>query len=94
MTRFSTGEKMFEDEKIVELVWMLLGSAIVGLIGFVWKISHRVSDLEKVVDSLKEIHHRDVNGLRRDIDVIYNNVDKNREWTTNRMMSIAKEMRD
>jgi len=30
--------------------------------------------------------------LRRDIDMIIDNVDKNREWTTSRMMSIAKEL--
>lgn len=80
-------------EHIMQLMWMLLGSSILGLFGFVWKISHRVSDLEKVVDSLKEIHHRDMAEVRRDIDVIYSNVDKNREWTTNRMMSIAKDIK-
>jgi hypothetical protein len=30
--------------------------------------------------------------VQRDIDNIIDNVDKNREWSTNRMMSIAKEM--
>ena len=30
--------------------------------------------------------------LRKDIDIMCSNMDKNREWTTNRMMSIAKEM--
>jgi cystathionine beta-lyase family protein involved in aluminum resistance len=85
---------MLEDEKIVELIWMLLGSAILGLIGFVWRISHRVADLEKVVDSVKEIHRRDIADIRRELDVIYTNVDKNREWTTNRMMSIAKDLKD
>ena len=85
---------MLEEAKIVELIWMLLGSAILGLFGFVWRISHRVNDLEKVLDYVKEIHRRDVNELRKDIEVICSNVDKNRDWTTNRMMSIAKDMKD
>ena len=85
---------MLEDDKIVELIWMLLGSSILGLVGFVWRISHRVSDLEKVLDSVKEIHRRDMQEVRRDLDVIYSNVDKNREWTTNRMISIAKDLKD
>jgi|TARA_R100000084_G_scaffold89758_1_gene43837 hypothetical protein len=84
---------MFEEEKVVELLWMIFGSSILGLIGFVWKISHRVSVLEKAIDSVKEIHRRDTIELRRDIDIICSNVDKNREWTTNRMMSIAKDIK-
>lgn len=85
---------MLSDERIIELIYTLLGSAILGLIAFVWRISHRVSNLEKILDSVKEIHRRDISEIRRDIDVIYTNVDKNREWTTNRMMSIARERKD
>lgn len=80
-------------EHIIQLMWMLLGSSILGLFGFLWRLSHKVSDQEKVIDSLKELHHRDMAEVRRDIDVIYSNVDKNREWTTNRMMSIAKDIK-
>lgn len=45
-----------------------------------------------MLESHRQLHSRDLIEVRRDIDVIYNSVDKNREWTTNRMMSIAKEM--
>ena len=81
-------------EHVVELIFSVLGAGLFALIGFVWKISHRISALEKTVDSMKQVHSRDLTEVRRDIEVIYNNVDKNREWTTNRMMSIAKDMKD
>ena len=35
---------------------------------------------------------RDTKYLQKDIDTIISKVDKQGEWTTNRMMSIAKEM--
>ena len=68
-------------------------TTILGLIGFVWRISHKVSELEKSIETAKEVSRRDFQEVKKDIDVIYDNVDKNREWTTNRMMSIAKDMR-
>ncbi len=77
---------------VVELIFSVLGAALFALVGFVWKISHRISSLEKTIDAMKQVHNRDLKEVKRDIDVIYSNVDKNREWTTNRMMSIAKEM--
>ena len=83
---------MFSEEHVVELIYTILGSAIIGLIGFVWKISHRVTALQGRLESLEASNRRDLAEVRRDIDTIYANVDKNREWTTNRMMSIAKEM--
>jgi|TARA_R100000458_G_C8019126_1_gene79681 hypothetical protein len=83
---------VFSEEHVVELIYTILGSAIIGLIGFVWKISHRVTTLQGRLESLEASNRRDLAEVRRDIDTIYANVDKNREWTTNRMMSIAKEM--
>jgi hypothetical protein len=68
-------------------------TTILGLVGFVWRISHKVSELEKSIETTKEVSHREFQEVKKDIDVIYDNVDKNREWTTNRMMSIAKDMR-
>ena len=68
-------------------------TTVLGLIGFVWRISHKVSELEKSIETAKEVSRRDFQEVKKDIDVIYDNVDKNREWTTNRMMSIAKDMR-
>ena len=68
-------------------------TTVLGLIGFVWRISHKVSELEKSIETAKEVSHRDFQEVKKNIDVIYDNVDKNREWTTNRMMSIAKDMR-
>ena len=80
------------NENVVELVFSVLGAAIFALVGFVWKISHKVNTLSSKVESMRGMNDRTCTELRKDIDLIYQNVDKNREWTTNRMMSIAKEM--
>ena len=77
---------------LIDIIMSVVGTALFGLIGFVWKISHKVSNLEKTVDNLRQLHTRDVNDVRKDIDMLCSNMDKNRELTTNRMMSIAKEM--
>ena len=76
----------------MDFVMTALGTAVFTLIGFVWKISHKVSALEKQVANEREMRQRDAREFRRDIDNIVDNVDKNREWSTNRMMSIAKEL--
>jgi len=76
----------------MDFVMTALGTAVFTLIGFVWKISHKVSSLEKQVAGERELRQRDGREFRRDIDNIVDNVDKNREWSTNRMMSIAKEL--
>ena len=78
-------------DHLVDIGMTALGSAIFGLVGFVWRISHRVSQMEKTIESQKEVARRDLQEVKK--DVIYSSVDKNREWTTNRMMSIAKDMR-
>tara|TARA_B100000900_G_C20501824_1_gene684084 strand:+ start:743 stop:1000 length:258 start_codon:yes stop_codon:yes gene_type:complete len=77
---------------IIDIAMTLGSTTILALVGFVWRISHKVSSLEKTIESMHKLHVRDLDEVKRDIEVIYNNVDKNREWTTNRMMSIAKEM--
>ena len=71
---------------------MLVGSALLGLVGFVWKISHKVSENTKRIEGLVDIQTKDVTQLNRDIDMIISKVDKQCEWATSRMMSIAKEM--
>tara|TARA_B100001093_G_scaffold308352_1_gene294223 strand:+ start:4092 stop:4355 length:264 start_codon:yes stop_codon:yes gene_type:complete len=76
---------------VIDILMTLASTTILALIGFVWKISHRVSSLEKTIEAFKGIHDRDINEVRKDIDMICSNVDKNRDWTTNRMMSIARD---
>ena len=76
----------------MDFVMTALGTAVFTLIGFVWKISHKVSTLERTISSEREMRQRNERELRREIDTIIDNVDKNREWSTNRMMSIAKEL--
>ena len=66
-------------------------AAVFTLIGFVWKISHKVSTLEKRLENERDMRMRDGKEYRRDIDMIINNVDKNREWTTSRMMSMVRD---
>ena len=76
----------------LELGFTLASAAIFSLIGFVWKISHRVSLLERQLSSETRMRQMAEKELRRDIDVIIDNVDKNREWTTSRMMSIVRDI--
>lgn len=76
----------------IDFIMGALGTAVFALIGFVWKISHKVSTLEKQVANERDLRQRLERSVQRDIDNIIENVDKNREWSTNRMMSIAKEL--
>ena len=76
----------------IDFVMGALGTSVFALIGFVWKVSHKVSTIEKQLTNERELRQRDAREFRRDIDNIVDNVDKNREWSTNRMMSIAKEL--
>ena len=78
---------------VIDILMTLGSTTILALVGFVWKISHKVANLEKALESNRQMQNRDINEVKKDIEIIYNNVDKNREWTTNRMMSIAKEMK-
>ena len=76
----------------IDFIMGALGTAVFALIGFVWKISHKVSSLEKQLANERDLRQRMERSVQRDIDNIIDNVDKNREWSTNRMMSIAKEL--
>lgn len=76
----------------VDFIMTALGTAVFALIGFVWRISHKVTENQKKTEELQRLIHRDNQQLQRDIDMIISKVDKQGEWTTNRMMSIAKEM--
>jgi hypothetical protein len=85
---------MLGSEHLIEFATALVGSAVFALIGFVWKISHRVTNLENRIDGLADALRRDRENVQKDIDTILANVDKNREWTTNRMMSIVRDSKD
>ena len=79
-------------EHLIGLGFSVVSAGLFALIGFVWRTSHKVSQLEKQLTNERELRQRDAREFRREIDNIIDNVDKNREWSTNRMMSIAKEM--
>ena len=76
----------------MDFVMTALGTAVFTLIGFVWKISHKVSTLEKRLENEQAMRKRTESEFRREIDTIIDNVDKNREWSTNRMMSIVRDV--
>ena len=84
---------MFTEGNVVELISTVLGTAVFALVGFVWKISHRVTELANRLDALERSQRRDMDDVRRDVDTLYSKVDKDREWTTSRMMSIAKDIK-
>ena len=77
---------------LMDFIMTALGTAIFALIGFVWKISHKVAENTKKIENIRELSQRDVQELNKDIDMLMGKVDKHGEWTTNRMMSIAKDM--
>jgi len=77
---------------LMDFVMTVLGAAIFALIGFVWRISHKVAENAKRIDTISDMSRRDVQELNKDIDMLMGKVDKHGEWTTNRMMSIAKDM--
>ena len=77
---------------LMDFVMTLLGTAVFALIGFVWRISHKVTENQKRIDEVLRSTMKDNAQVNRDIDMILAKVDKQGEWTTNRMMSIAKEM--
>ena len=76
----------------IDFVMTALGTAVFALIGFVWRISHKVTENQKRTEELVRTMQRDYNQINKDIDMILAKIDKQGEWTTNRMMSIAKEM--
>tara|TARA_R100000742_G_C4279664_1_gene105128 strand:- start:10577 stop:10837 length:261 start_codon:yes stop_codon:yes gene_type:complete len=77
---------------LIDIAMSVVGTALFALIGFVWKISHKVTELQKRLDNTVQLNQKDINQLNKDIDMVMSKVDKHGEWTTNRMMSIAKEM--
>lgn len=77
---------------LMDFVMTLLGTAVFALIGFVWRISHKVADNTKRSEELHRLINQENVRLTRDIDMIMSKVDKHGEWTTNRMMSIVKDM--
>ena len=79
-------------DNLIGLGFSIVSGGLFFLIGFVWKTSHKVGHLEKQLTNEREMRQRDAREFRKDIDLIINNVDKNREWTTSRMMSIAKDL--
>lgn len=76
----------------MDFIMTALGTAVFALIGFVWRISHKVTENQKKTEELQRQMNREQSQTQRDIDMIISKVDKQGEWTTNRMMSIAKEM--
>ncbi len=79
-------------DHLMGLGFSIVSAGLFFLMGFVWKTSHKVNQLEKQLSNEREMRQRDAREFRREIDNIIDNVDKNREWSTNRMMSIAKEL--
>ncbi len=75
-------------EQVIDILLSLLGTAMLGLIGFVWKTSHRVSEHEKAIESMKELQRKNGEAVRRDIDYLFSKVEKQ----SDKMMSIARDI--
>ena len=77
---------------IIDIAITAGGAAIMGLFGFVWRTSHKQQALDRRMQANRELTGHEINQLKRDVERIYEHVDKNREWSTSRMMSIVKEL--
>ncbi len=78
------------ESNLIDILMTLLGSALIGLIGFVWKISHKVSELDKKVEGLRDLQVTDSRQFIKDIDYILNKVDNHGD----KMYSIVKNLKD
>tara|TARA_S200002703_G_C3777196_1_gene239297 strand:+ start:1083 stop:1337 length:255 start_codon:yes stop_codon:yes gene_type:complete len=76
------------NQQLLDILISILGTAMLGLIGFVWKTSHRVSEHEKTIESLREMQRKNSDETQRDIDYLMSKVEKQGD----RMMSIARDI--
>lgn len=76
------------DERFIELGLTVIGSAIFGLVGFVWKISHKVSAAEKNIEAMRDMVRRQNDETKRDVDYLLNKVEKQ----SDKMLSFAKDI--
>lgn len=64
------------EKNLIELVMSGIGAAVLGLIGFVWNISHKVNAHEKQLQAMQDLYQKEFAGLRRDIDYLIKKIDK------------------
>tara|TARA_R100001463_G_scaffold29034_4_gene66274 strand:+ start:168 stop:434 length:267 start_codon:yes stop_codon:yes gene_type:complete len=76
------------EKNLFEVALAAMGSAVLGVFGFFWKISHRVSANEKEVQNIRESASRDYKQLRRDVDYILSKVDS----ADSKLYSIVKNL--
>ena len=76
------------EKNFFELALAGIGSAVLGVFGFFWKMSHRVSANEREVENLRATAQRDYEQLRKDVDYILSKVDN----ADSRILSIVKNL--
>ena len=75
---------------ILDIVMTVISSALFGLIGFVWKISHKVSTLEREVQNLESRLKGAESQTKHDVDYLMGKLDAHND----KMYSIVKNKRD
>ena len=75
---------------ILDIVMTVISSALFGLIGFVWKISHKVSTLEREVQNLERRLKGIESQTKHDVDYLMGKLDAHND----KMYSIVKNKRD
>ena len=78
------------ENTFIDIAVSIVGAAVMALIGFVWRISHKASDIEKRVENVRELHINDMRQAQKDIDYLINKVDKNND----KMYSIVKNLKE
>ena len=78
------------EKNIIELAVSVIGMALFALVGFVWKISHRVTKLESEQKLHRKSAERDGERLRKDVDYLISKVDR----ADDRIHSIVRKRGD
>ena len=78
------------ESHIIDIAMTAIGSAVFGLIGFVWRISHKVNDLDKRIANLQDFYREESRRQQKDIDYMMSKVDNHND----KMYSIVKNMKD
>tara|TARA_R100001163_G_C4983304_1_gene138631 strand:+ start:276 stop:521 length:246 start_codon:yes stop_codon:yes gene_type:complete len=78
------------DPWLIDVLMTVISSALFGLIGFVWKISHKVTSHEKEIQTIKQISESRHTQTKHDVEYLISKVDKNND----KMYSIVKNLKD
>lgn len=78
------------ESQFLDIAITVVSTAVFALIGFVWKVSHKVTDQEKELESLQSKLNALETQTKHDIGYLMNKVDAHND----KMYSIVKNLKD